>query len=144
MTQFGVDWDVKQSINLEVVDVLRESAELVVGRMQFVDGVSQRTEAVRQFNELVVRKIQPADVLGEAELLRDDRDVIVRQVEPSHALEIVEVGRQLRQLVVRYVDQMDLRYLHLRRSQLLQLVVRHVQSNWQLVHAFRIFLHRVV
>ena len=130
--------------HLEVINVLREGGEMVVSDVEFVDGVSERTEVLRQFVEQVVRQIQPAYVLGQSQLLRDFHQMIIGKVQASHALEIVEVVGQLRQKVVRHVYFVDLRHLHLGRSELLQFVVRKIQSDWQLVHILRILPDRVV
>ena len=106
--------------------------------------MSQRTETLRQFHEAIARQVQPADVLGESELLGDGVQLVVGEVEAGHALEVVDAGRQVRQLVVRHVQMVDLRNFHLGRRELLELVVRQVQSDRQLVHVLGVPLDRVV
>jgi len=58
--------DVTVRADLEIVDVLRQGRESVVGDVQFVDGVAERADALREFRQLVVWQIQPAYVLGQS------------------------------------------------------------------------------
>ena len=112
--------------------------------VQLVDGVSERTEILRQLDEQIVRQIKPAYVLGQAELLRYLGQLVVGQVEARHALEVVKVVRQLRYQVVRHVHFVYRRHLHLGRRQLLELVVRQVQSDRQLVRVLCVLPDRVM
>ena len=115
-----------------------------MGDVQLIQGVSERAEVVGQFDELIVRQIQPADVLGQPEIFRDLLQLVVGQVQTGHRLQVVEIGRHARHLVVRHVQVVDDGRLHLGRSQLLEFVFRHIQRDRHFVHRLRVPLDQVV